>query len=74
MSDSTGLPLLCITPYFWWESLWAPVWWTFHTDACLEAIGLFADINNALMAIPNLIGLLLLNRIVVGMVKDYFKS
>jgi AGCS family alanine or glycine:cation symporter len=40
----------------------------------LEAIWLFADINNALMAIPNLIGLLLLNKIVVGMVKDYFKA
>ncbi|MEA1864917.1 MAG: alanine:cation symporter family protein [Euryarchaeota archaeon] len=40
--------------------------------ACLEAIWLFADINNALMAISNLIGLLLLNRIVVGMVKEYF--
>lgn len=35
----------------------------------LEAIWLFADINNALMALPNLIGLLLLNRIVVRMVK-----
>jgi len=44
-----------------------------NADACREAIWLFADINNALMAIPNLIGLLLLNRIVVGMVKDYFK-
>ncbi len=40
----------------------------------LEAIWLFADINNALMALPNLVGLLLLNRIVVGMVKDYFKA
>ena len=45
-----------------------------NADACLEAIWLFADINNALMAIPNLIGLLLLNRIVVEMVKDYFKA
>jgi len=45
-----------------------------NADAYLEAIWLFADINNALMALPNLIGLLLLNRIVVGMVKDYFKS
>ncbi len=45
-----------------------------NADAGLEAIWLFADINNALMAIPNLIGLLLLNRIVVGMVKDYFKA
>ena len=45
-----------------------------NADACLEAIWLFTDINNALMAIPNLIGLFLLNRIVVGMVKDYFKS
>jgi len=34
----------------------------------------FADINNAQMAIPTLIGLLLLNRIVVEMVKDYFKA
>jgi AGCS family alanine or glycine:cation symporter len=45
-----------------------------NADACLVAIWLFADINNALMALPNLIGLLLLNRIVVGMVKDYFKA
>jgi AGCS family alanine or glycine:cation symporter len=45
-----------------------------NADTCLEAIWLFADINNALMALPNLIGLLLLNRIVVGMVKDYFKA
>ena len=45
-----------------------------NADAYLEAIWLFADINNALMALPNLIGLLLLNRIVVGMVKDYFKA
>ena len=35
---------------------------------------LFSDITNALMAIPNLIGLLLLNKIVVGLLKDYFKS
>ncbi|MEA3281355.1 MAG: hypothetical protein U9Q68_02180 [Euryarchaeota archaeon] len=37
-----------------------------NADACLEAIWLFADINNAMMALPNLIRLLLLNRIVVG--------
>ncbi len=37
-----------------------------NADACLEAIWLFADINNTLMAIPNLIWLLLLNRIVGG--------
>ena len=43
-----------------------------NANACLEAIWLFADINNALMAIPNLIWLLLLNRIVVGVVKDCF--
>jgi AGCS family alanine or glycine:cation symporter len=40
----------------------------------LVEIWLFSDITNALMAIPNLIGLLLLNRIVVGLLKDYFKS
>jgi AGCS family alanine or glycine:cation symporter len=40
-----------------------------NADTYLESIWLFSDINNALMAIPNLIGLLLLNRIVVGMVK-----
>ncbi len=45
-----------------------------NTDTYLDAIWLFADINSALMAIPNLIGLLLLNRIVVGMVKDYFAA
>ena len=40
----------------------------------LVDIWLFSDITNALMAIPNLIGLLLLNRVVVGLLKDYFKS
>jgi AGCS family alanine or glycine:cation symporter len=40
----------------------------------LVDIWLFSDITNALMAIPNLIGLLLLNKIVVGLLKDYFKS
>jgi len=40
----------------------------------LVDIWLFSDITNALMAIPNLIGLLLLSKIVVGLVKDYFKS
>lgn len=40
----------------------------------LVEIWLFSDITNALMAIPNLIGLLLLNRIVVGLLKDYFRS
>ena len=39
----------------------------------LVDIWLFSDITNALMAIPNLIGLLLLSKIVVGLVKDYFK-
>jgi len=37
-----------------------------NTDTYLDAIWLFADINNTLMAIPNLIWLLLLNRIVGG--------
>ncbi|MEA1864919.1 MAG: hypothetical protein U9N46_06955 [Euryarchaeota archaeon] len=37
-----------------------------NADAGLEAIWLFADINNALMTIPNLIWLFLLNRIVGG--------
>ena len=45
-----------------------------NVDACLEAIWRFADINNAQMAIPNLICLFLLNRIVAGVVKDYFKA
>lgn len=40
----------------------------------LVDIWLFSDITNALMAIPNLIGLLLLSKIVVGLFKDYFKS
>jgi len=39
----------------------------------LVDIWLFSDITNALMAIPNLIGLLLLSKVVVGLVKDYFK-
>ena len=45
-----------------------------NADACLEAIWLFADINNAQMAIPNRVGVLLLNRIVAGVVKDYFEA
>ncbi|RZN31600.1 MAG: hypothetical protein EF813_12330 [Methanosarcinales archaeon] len=45
-----------------------------NADACLKAIWLFADINNALMTLPNRIGLILLNRIMGGMVKDYFKA
>jgi len=40
----------------------------------LEDIWLFSDITNALMAIPNLIGLLLLNKIVVKLFRDYFRS
>jgi AGCS family alanine or glycine:cation symporter len=39
----------------------------------LEDIWLFSDITNALMAIPNLIGLLLLSKIVVKLFTDYFK-
>jgi len=38
----------------------------------LEDIWLFSDITNALMAIPNLIGLLLMHGVVVGLVKEYF--
>ena len=40
----------------------------------LVDIWLFSDITNALMAIPNLIGLLFLNKIVVDLFRDYFKS
>jgi AGCS family alanine or glycine:cation symporter len=40
----------------------------------LVDIWLFSDITNALMAIPNLIGLLLLNTIIVNLFRDYFKS
>ena len=40
----------------------------------LVDIWLFSDITNALMPIPNLIGLLLLNKIVVDLLKDCFKS
>ncbi|HUV80432.1 MAG TPA: sodium:alanine symporter family protein [Candidatus Bathyarchaeia archaeon] len=40
----------------------------------LVDIWLFSDITNALMAIPNLIGLLFLSKIVVNLFKDYFKS
>jgi AGCS family alanine or glycine:cation symporter len=40
----------------------------------LVDIWLFSDITNALMAIPNLIGLLLLNKIVVDLFKEYFTS
>ncbi len=38
----------------------------------LEDIWLFSDITNALMAIPNLIGLLLMHGVVIGLVKEYF--
>lgn len=38
----------------------------------LEDIWLFSDITNALMTVPNLIGLLLLSKIVKGLIKDYF--
>ncbi|MBN1762778.1 MAG: sodium:alanine symporter family protein [Methanomicrobia archaeon] len=38
----------------------------------LVDIWLFSDITNALMAIPNLIGLVLLSKIVVNLFKDYF--
>jgi len=40
----------------------------------LVEIWLFSDITNALMAIPNLIGLLFLSKIVVNLLTDYFKS
>ncbi|HDS44589.1 MAG TPA: sodium:alanine symporter family protein [Methanomicrobia archaeon] len=40
----------------------------------LEDIWLFSDITNALMAIPNLIGLLLLSKIVVKLFTDYFRD
>ncbi len=40
----------------------------------LVDIWLFSDITNALMAIPNLVGLLLLSKIVVALFTDYFKS
>jgi AGCS family alanine or glycine:cation symporter len=40
----------------------------------LEDIWLFSDITNALMAIPNLIGLLLLSKVVVKLFTDYFKA
>ncbi len=40
----------------------------------LEDIWLFSDITNALMAIPNLIGLLLMHGVVVGLVKEYFRK
>ena len=38
----------------------------------LEFVWTFADIFNGLMAIPNLIGLLLLNGVLVAEVKSYF--
>lgn len=38
----------------------------------LEGIWLFSDITNALMAIPNLVGLIFLNKIVMDLVRDYF--
>ncbi len=40
----------------------------------LEDIWLFSDITNALMAIPNLIGLLLMHGVVVGLLKEYFRK
>ncbi|MCL7413036.1 MAG: sodium:alanine symporter family protein [ANME-2 cluster archaeon] len=38
----------------------------------LDRIWLFSDITNALMAIPNLVGLIFLNKIVLDLVRDYF--
>jgi AGCS family alanine or glycine:cation symporter len=38
----------------------------------LEDIWLFSDITNAMMALPNLVGLIFLNKVVVGLLKDYF--
>jgi AGCS family alanine or glycine:cation symporter len=40
----------------------------------LVNIWLFSNITNALMAIPNLIGLLLLHRVVMGLLKEYFQE
>ncbi len=39
----------------------------------LASIWLFSDITNALMALPNLIGILLLSNIAIGLLKDYFR-
>jgi AGCS family alanine or glycine:cation symporter len=40
----------------------------------LVNIWLFSNITNALMAIPNLIGLLLLHKVVKGLLKEYFQE
>jgi len=44
-----------------------------RSSTYLASIWLFSDITNALMALPNLIGILLLSNIVIGLLKDYFK-
>lgn len=40
----------------------------------LVNIWLFSNITNALMAIPNLIGLILLHNVVMGLLKEYFQE
>lgn len=40
----------------------------------LDTIWLIADIVNALMVIPNLIGLLLLRRVIIGETLSFFRE
>lgn len=56
-----------IKPYRW---LWV-IFVFVGSVLSLQAVWTFADITNALMAIPNLISLIFLNRILVGETKKY---
>lgn len=44
------------------------------TDGALSPVWLFADVMNGLMALPNLIGLILLSGVVLRETRDYFRS
>lgn len=59
-----------IKPYRW---IWV-VFVMLGSILSLTAVWSFADITNALMAIPNLISLILLNKIIVNETKDYLWS
>lgn len=57
-----------ITPYRW---VWVAAVMV-GSVASLQIVWTFADIANALMAVPNLISLLLLSPVIVSETKDYF--
>ena len=59
-----------IQPYRW---LWVIAVFT-GSVISLNIVWTFSDITNALMAVPNLIALLLLNKVIVKETKDYLWS